>query len=379
MERENTGISIELLVTYLEQLGFIAQEPKANEYAPARYGLAVEPEIIALWAKDSLFVEDNFNTLFDKDGAIKDESEMLSFLKKYTLLCSDFPLSVIETPQVFLRAVLMLSPLNRASLVRWLLNKFPEDNFDPERPLLGDAILLMLRKIKDLDKYAKNRFKSLSEGRRTIYIVTPEYTCLAGGLGRVLQYLARALKEMGFDVWIVEPYYLYSKEVIEQKIPKENRRRIAYGELPLPLRVEREPAFVINETIQMKEETVNVFEARDDQDVGHLVLRDKRDFFTQILHHDGDGEEYPTKWQDWEFLTKAADRAIDCRESGLKKKYGSCWRPPVIFGQDGQAMGCALWPLALKRFQTPVLLEALWEGTTHTIFHRLHSKEIESF
>jgi len=131
-----------------------------------------------------------------------------------------------------------------------------------------DSILLMLHGIKDMEAWSKALFPHLTKGDRRLYLVAAEITLLSGGLGRVMQYLGRALHKFGLNPIFVEPHYL--RKII--RVPEDQLKDypncpykifngtarievpLDYTQLPLPLYLQRVPDLDFTITMQGRRE-----------------------------------------------------------------------------------------------------------------------------
>ncbi|MCK5082040.1 MAG: glycogen/starch synthase, partial [Candidatus Omnitrophica bacterium] len=235
-----------------------------------------------------------------------------------------------------------------------------------------DSILLMVRGIDKLDEWAAAVYPVLNRKVGTMWLAAPEVTLLAGGLGRVMQYLSRALKEMGFDVRIVEPY---RKEKFE--VDEEGNLEVVdldYEGLTLPLKIPERYELRASLKIQGKRVPIFVYKAVNDAGIPVYLYRDKKWFYSKMLYQ-YDQEGYPSKFSAVEFMTKATLKVIDRVERKRKERMeilGQEWLPPVIALNDGQTNMAAAWRLFHKDYQTEVLVRAHYMVTTHTYRNRIY-------
>ena len=374
VEDNETGIQIKGLFKELEKRRLIKEEN-------GKYRLSEKEEIIATWAKSFGYIGQKLQALFKSDGTIGDENRMMSFIAAYAYAADEFPLAPVEARQPFLRAVLDLEPRMRQSVVSLLLQQLVKENPETEYYAFLSSILLMLRAINDLETWGGICLKDLKN--RRIYLLSPENTLLKGGLGRVMQYLTRALKALGLEVIIVEPYYPYEidKEELKKRIADKSidwedppLKALDYEKLPIPLRVPKKPNFHVSVKAQEKECTVDVFKTENDEHDPVYLFRDKDEFFTKLLYFYGKGQNHPTAFQVSEFLTKAGLKVIDHIENRMMKDEGDSWKPPVIASNDGQALLASVWSIFHKDFQTNALVLAHYMSTTHTYRNTIYGE-----
>ncbi|HAH20897.1 MAG TPA: hypothetical protein DCL49_08355, partial [Candidatus Omnitrophica bacterium] len=198
-----------------------------------------------------------------------------------------------------------------------------------------------------------------------------------------MQYLTRALKALGLEVIIVEPYYPYEidKEELKKRIADKSidwedppLKAFDYEKLPIPLRVPKKPDFHVTVMVQGKVVKVDVFKTENDERVPVYLYKDRDEFFTKLLYFYGKGQKHPTAFEVSEFLTKAGLMVIDHIENKMMKDEGDAWVPPVIASQDGQALLASVWSLFHKDFQTKALVLAHYMSTTHTYRNTIYGE-----
>ena len=284
---------------------------------------------MATWARRNTYIEKDLTTFFNAQGVIKDEDAFLRKIAAYEEEAALNATSLVESRQAFLRAVLGLSAQQRRSLVELLQRRYFEGD---KAPMTGgtmiDSVLLMLRGIKDLIGWAKVLLPLLTRDGRRLYLAAAEITLLSGGLGRVMQYLGRALKKFGLKPVFIEPHYL--RRII--RVPENHLRDfkdspvneivngiasieipLNYSELTLPLNPQRAPEFDFEITVQGQKEKVLVYQAVNDEGIPVYTFRDERGFYIQVLYY-YPGGRHPTALQAVEFITKAQSKMIDVLE-----------------------------------------------------------------
>ncbi|MDD5505777.1 MAG: 4-alpha-glucanotransferase, partial [Candidatus Omnitrophica bacterium] len=186
-----------------------------------------------------------------------------------------------------------------------------------------------------------------------------------------MQYLARALKAMGLDVVIVEPRYLWGSSQ-----DRDMDKKLDYESLPIPLKMNDEVDFTVGVTVQGSKEDVLVYKTDNDEDIPVITFRDKGNWYVQILYRndntntEGNRGCDPASSHFIEFATKAFLAVVDKIEGLKRKEEGQEWKAPLLGLNDGQTVAAAAWSLFLPEFQTPVLLEAYYASTTHTVLNR---------
>ncbi|MDE2010286.1 MAG: phosphotransferase [Candidatus Omnitrophica bacterium] len=389
VERSGTGISVRDIVNYLEEIGLVRRENGGL------YALAASPEALATWARRNVYIEKDLAAFFNARGGIKDEDALLKKIAVYEQEAGLNATSLVESRQAFLRAVLGLSVQQRRSLVKLFQHRY----FDGEKaPRTGgtmvDSVLLMLRAIKDLAGWARILFPLLTKGGRRLYLVAAEITLLSGGLGRVMQYLGRALYKFGLKPVFIEPHYL--RKII--RVPQDQLNNyegcpvneivngiahievpLDYTQLTLPLDPQRVPELDFEITVQGQREKVLVYHDINDEGIPVYTFRDERGFYIQVLYYYVGGR-HPTAFQAIEFITKAASKLIDVLEEAERRSTEAQekeWVAPVIALNDGQSVLSAAWPLFYGELQTEVLLNAHYMVTTHTVRNTIEANDHE--
>lgn len=331
----------------------------------------ISPQAAAIWSRNNIFIEKEIGQCFDSENKLNTD-RINGLLKNYSQAINNFPLSLVEARQPFLRAVLDLPNQQKTSLTEHFLSlMLSSDQAILETTALFDVVLLMLKKMdKDqLKKWAEQRFPQLS--KRRLYLVAPEITLLKGGLGRVMQYLGRSLKQMGFDVAFVEPRYR-NKNVANSS----DREALDYAKLSLPVNF-GQAAGEFKVKVQGQDVETQYFEAKNDEDIPVYTFWDKEGYFTNLIFVYDDSNNRndkkspdPNRHEHTEYATKAMAKLIDIVETKSKAEKKEKWNAPVIHLNDGQALPTAIWPLVLKEFQeSGILTKAHWMGTCHTVMN----------
>jgi hypothetical protein len=180
---------------------------------------------------------------------------------------------------------------------------------------LVDAVLMMMHQIDDFEKLAQKKFPAL--GNRNIHIVSPEISALAGGLGRMMQYVIRAYKKLGLKTVSHQPYYLYQ---MDQR--GYLSARIDYADsLYSPLKVDETPVYTFTITVQNQPVIVDMYRALDEDGSVSYLYRDRGDFFVKGLYcYDESGNGLPNEFVFCEFFTKSVLMGVTFIEKEAKRK-----------------------------------------------------------
>jgi hypothetical protein len=369
-----SGISITEMFDYLFDLGFLGKQGGGYLLVESRR------EDMYVWARTNVVLERALEKLFNEQGVLN-TVELNRVVKNYDDAAARNRLSLVEPYQTFLRAVLNIEPGHRQEIVNYLKGKYFEGEQAPYTGgVLVDSLLLMLRKIDDLPRWARQTLPQLTREGREIHLVAPEITLLAGGLGRVMQYLGRALKHMGMEVVFIEPGY-DKKIIYNQKANREEEIPLDYSALPIPLTIPQTPEFSFSITVQQKPVTVNVHRAVNDEEIPVYIFKDATRFYTRVLYRHGDGVKYPTQGGLVEFVSKASLRVSEMLASNKKSEMesqGKVWAPPLFASNDGQSLMANALHIYDKDFQSDVSFLIHRAGTNHTVLNTIRMMEYES-
>ncbi|MBF0510776.1 MAG: glycogen/starch synthase [Candidatus Omnitrophica bacterium] len=135
------------------------------------------------------------------------KDKLFAFIEKYSQKVAAQRKSPVEGAWPVLKAITLLSKRQEADLVGILQKRYPDLK---NRPLLVDKILLM-NNVVDKENWLKQRTPHL-QGRR-IYLTAAEIHYWSGGLGPVMKFHGKGMKDLGADVCYVEPRYQLGKNV----------------------------------------------------------------------------------------------------------------------------------------------------------------------
>jgi hypothetical protein len=150
--------------------------------------------------------------MFKADGTF-DREKLYAFIEKYSQQVTSQKLYPVQGAWPVLKAITLLEKSQEQDLVNALLDKYPSGR---GRPALVDKILLMNNVFgrdvsgneKPLTEWLKESASQLV-GRR-IYLLAAEIHHWAGGLGPVMKFHGKGMKDLGADVNYIEARYQYS-------------------------------------------------------------------------------------------------------------------------------------------------------------------------
>jgi hypothetical protein len=358
-------LKLESLFEHLDEMGFVERRGEKI------YAVTGTREDMLTWSRNDRLVTADLDSLFTGQDTF-DPDSFDPFARNYEHAAQKNSLSLVKPYQPFLRGVLGLSPGRRQAIADYLKSRyFTGDQAPYTGGVLIDSLMLILHRIDDLPRWAKAALPDLSREGQRIYLSAPEVTLLAGGLGRVMQYLARALKEMDLDVVIKEPYY--AKRLSYNKDPRRvEENDLDYEKLYIPLDIPDAPEFTFEITVEGRRIEVDVFQAMNDENIPVYLYRDRQKFYTRALYKHGDGVSYPTPQGLIEFISKASRKLGILLETKRKEdleQQGREWIPAIDASNDGQSLLANMWQLFDPEYQGEVALEMPLAATNHTVLN----------
>jgi hypothetical protein len=363
------GFGVDDLFDYLLDLGFLRQVP--NDRRSYYVDEALKP-LWATWARLNSVIGKELDAVFGANGQLN-ESVLLDLIRKYDAVASGDKLDLVEPFQPFLRAVLDLSPDRRRKVIEFLYQRF----FEGEKPsmtggMMVDAILLMFDRLSPEETLAWGRkvFPYLTQKGRTVYLGAAEITLLKGGLGRVMQYLGRALAKMGVSVVFTEARYDV-KVSYDQNGDVVSRDLRKYEELSIPLKMPPldEKAFTYSVHFNGEDVEMWAYEAVNDEGIPVLTYRDKDGKYIQDVYYEGPGS-FPADVQAL-FQAKAMMGAIQAREERRREAARNAGLPvppaPGIGFNDGQVLMATVFRLFDPKYQADSTVLAHMFTTGHTV------------
>ncbi|MFN3527732.1 MAG: glycogen/starch synthase [Candidatus Altarchaeaceae archaeon] len=241
---------------------------------------------------------------------------------------------------------------------------------DIENPLeLAIYIMLNDKFEEKLKKYKEKFLKNLND--RNYYYVCAEFSVLAGGLGRVGQYLLPFIKSFGINTTVIEPYYRYDihgNEVDYEKIP-------TYVKFS-----SNKPEKIYEIYVHKRKVRVFAYKGINYNGIDVWLVRDEDWFYTkQIYKYEYNNENFPTIFQFTEFFSKAALELIEELEKEKKEiceKEGKEYKDAIIHCNDGQTSLLGLFKELY--YKNSVIENAYIHFTTHTYINRIKNFDINA-
>lgn len=362
------GFSLEDLFSYLVELGFVSRLGEGTKEYYIDYKMRPR---MAVWARLNIEIEKQLDKVFAADGRMNEEA-LMALIREYDDIASNEKLDLVEPFQPFLRAVLELAPERRMKIVDYLHKRF----FEGENPaftggMMVDAILLTFDRLskEEIAKWGRKVFPLLTDGR-SVYLGAAEITLLKGGLGRVMQYLGRAMHGMGVNVVFVEPRYeeKYSFDMEGNAIIPPAVRKYEEISIPLHMPALDKPSFKYTVHFDGKDVEVWAYEAVNDEGITVLTFRDIDGVYIKDIYYEGPGSKHADVQA--LFLAKAMWGAIQYREERVRQEAKTQGKPvhdPVVSLNDGQVLLASIFRLFDPAYQAESSVLAHVQGTGHTV------------
>lgn len=344
-------VSIEKLMDRMVRIGLLRKMDNSYQLQVSREVMAMKSNHIGLIHRE---IKRGLEAI---DVSAKPElwqEETGVFLRNtitdYVQAIREWPIYPGEAQWPFLKALSLLSKDEKELLIKFIEHS---EWLKQYQPVIRDFLLFLGKEPGD-DWLLQNT--PLLKGRN-IYYNSPETWVAAGGLGRVGQYHTTAAAQLAgkhANVVTIEPYY--SMRVVRKKSngkeEKQFVRDLDYSDPKLPVPVENlsaEPVFefmvqVVKEG-KRQEVPVQVYKGTNRFGMEVYLIRDPGEYFTKVLYHYGKEKDPATgkvydygaeKHEFAEFMAKAQLKLIKRLEKIKKDKDGSAYKPPVLWGNDGQ-------------------------------------------
>lgn len=287
----------------------------------------------------------------------KGEKYVKELLVSYDKILNNYNFIPIESQYPVLKAIALM---NKEKIER--IKQIIEDKALIDMQLVCALYLMLDKNHLLMENYVNTYLKNL-EGRN-YYYVSAEFSILAGGLGRVGQYLLPFIKKFGIKTIVIEPYYkfdIHMKEVEYEKIP-------TYVKF---MKQDKSPDKEYDIFVHKKKVHVYAYHGKNYNDIDVWMVNTNDWFYTkQIYGYNYDNNYHlPSIFEFTEFFSKAALQLIYELEKDTKEKLKSKYKEPIIHCNDGQT---ALLPLFSELYYKNTIIEnALIWLTTHTYINRI--------
>ncbi|MBI5509970.1 MAG: glycogen/starch synthase [Deltaproteobacteria bacterium] len=320
------------------------------------FALALPIEQVACKAHDVDYFKGELVTALGAVGRREPfaEERLRAFLVRSARATESWPAYPVESRWPFLKAVSLLSASQQTLLVETLAHDHSLRHF----PLIDSALLMIEGKAPEdwVREFAPNLAGSC------VYTVAAEGWFAAGGLGRVQQYHAAAMKRLTGDharVATIEPYYA----------ERPTGEQIDYESLPTPVKgLDKVPSFEFPVTVAGREVTAQIFKGTNEYGVEVYLIRDAEGSHTRRCY--AYGRDGTASWEDFsEFFSRASlelVRRLEETEQGLK---GAAYKPPAIIANDGQVAPMVPFFRALQAREATLADAKIWM-VTHTYKNR---------
>ncbi|MBI1946159.1 MAG: glycogen/starch synthase [Deltaproteobacteria bacterium] len=345
------GHDVSALFARLVEMGVLAET--GDRAAP--YALAVTKEEAAFQLGDVGALQGALTAAL-KDVA-KDAPQARVRLQSLLLRCAraseTWPRYPVEARWPFLKAVALLDKREQ-SLLSDALASDPQLRHFP----LVDTTLLMLSG-RPADDWVKQYAPRLAGS--AVYTVAAEGWFAAGGLGRVQQYHAAAMKQLvGKEARVVTIEPFYAKTAQGQDID--------YGKLPTPVQLGPAPEHVFEVMVDGRMVKAEAWKGTTPEGVEAWLLKDADHRHTKVCYgYNRDGQSC---WEDFtEFFSRASAELMRTLEAKEQQTRGASYKPPAIIANDGQAAPVVPFLKEIEK-RDPTLKHAATWMVTHTYKNR---------
>jgi hypothetical protein len=309
----------------------------------------------------ALGILDELKALFKTDGTFNSRG-FDAFINKYSEQVASQRLYPVQSAWPVLKAITLLDKSQEDVLIAALKKKYS----NADRPELVDKIFLM-NNIIDRGKWLEERAPYLL-GRR-IYLLAAEIHHWAGGLGPVMKFHGKGMKDLGADVVYVEPRYQYD---INGRLLNYTDKNIGLKELNDAFDVFTVDVGDVNGK-DMRHVRVIVSTGIDENGIRVYMFRDVNSdggsFYTKMLYNYRNVGNPVSKEESMAFINVASAALIERLEKKRQQEQGDAWKPAVVHSNDGQY--APLQAVTMSRYgELNVIKDIFWAFTTHTYRNR---------
>jgi glycerol dehydrogenase-like iron-containing ADH family enzyme/D-arabinose 5-phosphate isomerase GutQ/predicted NBD/HSP70 family sugar kinase len=244
----------------------------------------------------------------------------------------------IESRYPLLRAVMLLDKAEQDKLVDILKSNLAKRRNIRALPMVDSILLLLDEELPD--NWLETQAPYLAG--RSIWQASSEIWYAAGGLGRVMQFHGKAMKEIlkKFNIKLrhIEPMYSkrpdpqnrnawinldYHSDVLSYPVIGElevvERFPVTYGDLNHPRTTE-----------------AIVYRGYNELGIEVYLIKDRDDFVTGSIYRYGDGVTLPTWEQFTSFMSAATLELVRRVETKERAEHPDTWKAPILHNNDSQ-------------------------------------------
>ena len=294
-----------------------------------------------------------------------DRARMLQFLAEYSPQVErETDLYPVEAPWPVFKAFALLTKAQKKEMVQALQEEFQGKKMTP----LVEGLLLV-NNIYSKD-WVKGRTPHLL--RKQVYLIAAEIHHWAGGLGPVMKFLGKMMKELGVNAAYIAPWYQNTRE---------NGKTVSLDYF------KNAGVTITNEDLD--EFQVEVGDLRDENLIHHLNVKvaegidengvtvymfkdvgaDGKSRYTNMLYnYDQEYNYYLTKEESMAFINVASAKLL-LRLEEKRKREDPKAEPAVVHSNDGQF--APLQAVTMSWYgRRSVIKDIVWAFTTHTYLNR---------
>lgn len=306
----------------------------------------------------------------------RDDSKLISLFRLCNNIANEKPMHPIESRYPILRAVALLSQEEHSALLEIL--KDPRNQEVRRTSVVVGSILLMLD--KEIPEDWMDMWAPHLKGRN-IWQIATEIWCPGGGLSRVSQYHAIAMRELLKDpamkLGTVEPLYWWRLDSNKRAVPAGLDY---YASLPSGIKdlreVRRFPVKIgVVDTCAIIYHGVNKYgiDVWLISDTGKSGgERGDTPYYTKMMYN-YNTKDNPVTWQEFSaFFSMASAELVRWKENERLKENPEQWRGPVVHTNDAQASLLDLYAqFLLERYPDDIVLKFMeMPFSTHTYPNR---------
>jgi hypothetical protein len=372
---EPDGAEINHFLKKMKDLALLEEENQ-------NYSIKTTPDLLAVWADDVEWIGKKLEEILNS----RLERNLYSFLEQHAHLASLQPLYPLETQYPFRRAVTLLSPKEKALLAIAIARLRDQDLYKKD---LINALDLQLNGENAQTQWISRVAPVLKDVR--IYDVSPEFSEVSGGLGRVQQYHITGMHKLGASIVSCEPKYRFFKNLDWKPDDSEDKKwkPADYSQASYKVTLQETQELPFDVVFNGKNVRVQVEEGVNELGVPSSLISDVPDndtfpfgySFFQKMYISREGEQNldsPEYIEFCAFFAKAYWAHIREKERNNFKTQGKEWKPPIINLNDAQSLLTSVFRLVdyLKAVETGNTEEAdflrsfMFSATTHTYKNR---------
>ncbi|MBN2144719.1 MAG: hypothetical protein JW774_08865, partial [Candidatus Aureabacteria bacterium] len=349
------------------------------------YYLSITKRNLAVWSHDADFIKKDLEQILNQG-----DKNIIDCLKAYAWATSFEECYPVESRYPFMHAVMMLDPSMQQKLAEVVQRLRKEQAPEYHLPLINSLDLHFNEDAREewLDRVCPH-LKDVE-----IYDLTPEFSEVSGGLGRVEQYHITWMRRLKANVISFEPKYQFVKNTKKNKKEDPDELPADYTQASYPIEnMQTVDEFTMKFGRRGQEQEIGIKieqEYKEGAPFPRLLISDttfpygysfcrkmynysKIDGRASLYRQDYEGAAppLPTNIQFSTFLAKAQWEYIKRIQWKKFKEQGAKWKPPIINTNDAQTLLASV-------FRLTDLIETMEElGRTDPLLQKDKYQELE--